>query len=251
MNDFKKIKRARNLYEDVVKEIKTAILSGKYETGDALPSETELTQLFGVSRPVVREALRSLQSRGFLEIRRGTKGGAYVKDFFKLPFIEDFADLIRFRRIRVDHLSKARLLLEPEICRLTAEKASVQDLDEMRSLIKTYTMIMDRDKLDTMYSLFHRLVGRACGNPLYTIINESIMDFTDGFIKTIKPIQTVIHNDSDHDEILIAFEEHDSEKAAEVGLRHASHILGEMKKLEKTYLELLVGEDEFDANRED
>ena len=52
---------------------------------------------------VIREAIRALQSRGFLEIRRGTKGGAFVRELYQLPFMEDFADLIRFRRIRVDH----------------------------------------------------------------------------------------------------------------------------------------------------
>ena len=57
--EFQKIKKARNLYEDVIKAIKTAILSGKYLIGTALPSETELAKQFGVSRPVVREALRS------------------------------------------------------------------------------------------------------------------------------------------------------------------------------------------------
>ncbi len=62
---IKKIKRATNLYEDVVNEIKKAILSGKYKTGEALPSETELARLLGVSRPVIREGIRVLQSRVF------------------------------------------------------------------------------------------------------------------------------------------------------------------------------------------
>ena len=239
MPDFKKIKRATNLYEDVVGEIKKAILSGDYATGEALPSETELAKQFGVSRPVVREAIRALQSRGFLEIRRGTKGGAFVRELYQLPFMEDFADLIRFRRIRVDHLAKARLLLEPEVCRLAAKNATEQDLIEMRRLLDSYELIKGRDKLDVMYSMFHRLVGRACGNPIYSIIMESIMDFTEGFIKTIKPVTTIIHNESDHDEILEAFKERDSAKAAKVGMRHAKHILEEMKKLETTYLELL------------
>ena len=67
------------------------------------------------------------------------------------------------------------------------------------------------------------------------------MDFTESFIKTIKPVTTIIHNDSDHDEILEAFRQRASEKAAEVGTRHAMDILREMKKLEDTYLELLGG----------
>lgn len=239
MPDFKKIKRATNLYEDVVNEIKKAILSSRYKTGDAIPSETELAKQFGVSRPVIREAIRVLQSRGFLEIRRGITGGAFVRDLYKLPFMEDFADLIRYRRVRVEHLSSARLLLEPEVCRLAAQNATQKELREMRTLLDSYNLIKERDKLDSLYSMFHRLVGRACGNPIYSIIMENIMDFTESFIKTMKPVTIIIHNDSDHDEILEALTARDSEKAAEVGTRHAMDILKEMKKLEDTYLELL------------
>ena len=67
------------------------------------------------------------------------------------------------------------------------------------------------------------------------------MDFTESFIRTMKPVTTIIHNESDHDEIMDAFRQRDSEKAAEVGTRHAMDILREMKKLEDTYLELLGG----------
>jgi len=241
LSDFKRIKRATNLYEDVVNEIKKAILSGKYKTGEALPSETELARQFGVSRPVIREGIRVLQSRGFLEIRRGITGGAFVREFYQLPFMEDFADLIRYRRVKVDDLARARLLLEPEVCRLAAQKASPQSLIEMQTLLDSYVLIKERDKLDNLYSMFHRLVGRACGNPIYSIIMENLMDFTESFIKTMKPVTTIIHNESDHDEILEAFRQRDSEKAAEVGTRHAMDILREMKKLEETYLELLGG----------
>lgn len=239
VTNFKTIKRTSNLYEDVVVEVKEAILSGRCQAGDALPSEAELTRQFGVSRPVVREALRHLQSRGFLEIRRGTKGGAFVCDLRKLTFVDDFADLIRFRKVSVDHLAQVRMFVEPEVCRLAAVNATKQDLLKMKNLLKGYKTTKDRSKLDLMYSEFHRLVGRACGNPIYAIIMESILDFTDGFIKTIKPVSKIIHRDDDHDEILLALEERDPERAAEVAARHASHILGEMKKLEETYIELL------------
>ena len=141
----------------------------------------------------------------------------------------------------MDHLARARLLLEPEVCRLTAQNATQKELKEMQTLLDSYAVIKERDKLDALYAMFHRLVGRACGNPIYSIINENIMDFTESFIRTMKPVTTIIHNESDHDEILEAFRQRDSERAAEVGTRHAMDISREMKKLEDTYLELLGG----------
>lgn len=236
---FTKIKKDGNLYEDVLKELKKAILSGVYPTGALLPSETELARQLGVSRPVVREALRSLQSNGFVEIKRGIKGGAFVRDALRLPLFDDFASFIRYRRFRVDHLAQARLLVEPEVCRLAAKNASRQEIQEMKDLVQHYAGVKNADEKDLLYSLFHRLVGRACGNPIYALLIENIMDFTEGFIRTIKPVTEFIHEDHDHDEILIALENRDPERAAEVATVHARTILEGMRKLEAVYLELL------------
>jgi DNA-binding FadR family transcriptional regulator len=240
MAEFRKIRKARNLYEDVVRAIKHAIFARTYPNGAPLPSETELAKQFGVSRPVVREALRALQSRGFLEIRRGTKGGAFVRDVIKPSLLDDFPELILYRRLKVDHLAQARLLLEPEVCRLAALNATAEDIQGMRALVAHYGTIRNPDEKDHLYSMFHRLVGRACGNPLYAILMESIMDFTEGFIRTIKPVTKLIHQDHDHDAIIQAIATRDPERAADHATRHASQILEEMRTLEQTYLALLA-----------
>jgi GntR family transcriptional repressor for pyruvate dehydrogenase complex len=245
---FSKIKKDRNLYEDVLKELKRAIIAGTYSTGTLLPGEIELAKQFGVSRPVVREALRSLQSNGFVEIRRGIKGGAFVRDSLRLPLFDDFASFIRYRRYRVDHLTQARLLVEPEVCRLAAKNATRAEIRKMRDLVNHYSEVVDPDEKDVLYSLFHRLVGRSCGNPIYAVLIENIMDFTEGFIRTIKPVSQLIHEDHDHDEILNALENRDPERAAEFATLHARHIQEGMRRLEAVYLELLE-EDEIQPVR--
>jgi DNA-binding FadR family transcriptional regulator len=238
LSDTKKTKKSSNQYESVVNEIKKAIFSGRYKTDKKLPGEAELARQFGVSRPVIKESISILESRGFLEKKKGKAGGVFVRKFYRLPLMENFTELVRYRRVKVDDLATARLLLEPEVCRLAAQKASPKTLKEMQDLIDSYAQ-KERDELDALYARFHRLVGRACGNAIYSIIMEKIMDFTESFIKTMKPVTTIIHNERDHDEIMEAFRQRDPEKAAEVGTRHAMDILREMKKLEDIYLELL------------
>lgn len=235
---FSRISRDGNLYEDVMREIKEAIFSGAYPSGSMLPSEAELTQQFAVSRPVIREALRSLQSAGFLDIRRGTKGGTFVRDVSRLPLFDDFERFIFHRRFKVDHLAQVRLHLEPEVCRMTAINASEKDIQAMAALIASYESVGAAEK-DALFAQFHRLVGHACGNPIYALLMENIMDFTEGFIRTIRPVTTIIHNDHDHDEIMAAIAARDPESAANVAKRHATHISNEMRKLEEIYLELL------------
>ena len=237
---FSRISRDGNLYEDVMKEIKEAIFSGAYPSGSMLPSEAELAKQFAVSRPVVREALRALQSAGFLDIRRGTKGGTFVRDVARLPLFDDFERFIFHRRFKVDHLAQVRLHLEPEICRMAAVNATGEDIQAMTALIASYESVGAEAK-DALFAQFHRLVGHACGNPIYALLMENIMDFTEGFIRTIRPVTAIIHNDRDHDDIVAAIAARDPEGAARVARRHANHISHEMRKLEKVYLDLLGG----------
>jgi DNA-binding FadR family transcriptional regulator len=136
------------------------------------------------------------------------------------------------------------MLVEPEVCRLAALNASSVNLKEMRDLVQSYAEVKKSEKKDERFILFHRLVGRACGNPLYAILMESIMDFTAGFIKTIRPVEDIIHGGHDHDIILAALEQRDPQKAAVAAARHASQILESMRRLEKTYLALLKDKSE-------
>lgn len=61
--------------EDVVRQIKGAIHAGKLRPGDGLPSERELSERLGVSRVTIRDALRTLEATGLVEIRVGARGG--------------------------------------------------------------------------------------------------------------------------------------------------------------------------------
>ena len=67
---------------------------------------------------------------------------------------------------------------------------------------------------------------------------DSIIDFTEYFVRTMKPVNQIIHNDKDHKDIFAALEAHDPELATEISIIHANDILQKMRKLEKTYLKL-------------
>ena len=239
MSGFTRIRRPNSLVDEVTSKLKEAIIEGHYSAGEALPSETQLANQMEVSRPVIRESIKSLQSRGFLEVRRGIKGGAFVQDLNKLAFSETLGDLIRLRKVKVEHLAQARLFLEPEIIKLIAVNATGEDLSKIRKLLLDYDRTEDIDKRVTMNGDFHRLLSGACGNPIYSIIMNSIMDFTEYFVRTIKPVNQIIHNDKDHKDIFVAIEAHDPESAVEISIRHTNNILGKMRRLEKTYLKLL------------
>ena len=237
--DFIKIKDSTSLPTKVEKLIKEAIIAKKYLSGEQLPGEIELSKKLGVSRSVVREAIKSLCSLGFLEIRRGINSGTYVSDLNKLYFKENFVDLIRLGRLSIKELTQARLFLEPEVVRLTIENATEQDLELINQNLKDYDSADGIDQKVSLGGLFHKLIAKACGNPLYSFFMDSIMDFSEAFIKTTQPETKAVGNTHEHKGIFEAIKNRDAEKAYKLTVHHINVSITEMQKMEKTYLRLL------------
>jgi len=121
------------IYEDIVRQVKALIADGRLTSGDRLPPERELAERFRVSRTSVREALRSLQSRGLIEIRAGE--GAFVRDVSVEALIEPLALVILPHREAVGELFEARRLLEPAIAALAARRATGEEISEMERIL--------------------------------------------------------------------------------------------------------------------
>ena len=121
------------IYEDIVRQVKALIADGRLTSGDRLPPERELAERFRVSRTSVREALRSLQSRGLIEIRAGE--GAFIRDVSVEALIEPLALVILPHREAVGELFEARRLLEPAIAALAARRATGEEISEMERIL--------------------------------------------------------------------------------------------------------------------
>jgi DNA-binding FadR family transcriptional regulator len=234
---LKKIGRTQSLYMEAMEAIKQSIFRGDFPPGQPLPSEKALTEQLGVSRPVVREALRALQIQGLLDIRRGNKGGTYVNDLNQISFKNTLNDLIRLRRVSIADLSRARLFIEPEVFRLAAVHASADELKALRQItIETEQTTDPKQRID-LAILFHRNVAKACGNFFYILIMDTMMDFLDKFQKAINPEMLAIHDDQRHTEILKALCERDGDRAAALLKDHIEDLSENMIRLEKKWLE--------------
>lgn len=237
--NFSRINDAKSLSWKIESAIKEAILSGTYQPGEQLPGEIELSNQFGVSRPVVREAIKSLKSKGFLEIRRGKGGGSYVTSLDQLFFKENFADLIRLRKIQVNDLVQARLFIEPEVVKLVVANATDQDVNKIQKNLIEFEETTDPDIRARLVTEFHKLIARSCGNPLYSVLMDSIMDFYEAYMRVIKPPSQLLDNIEDHSKIFQAIKERDTEKAVKLTKRHITTTVDHMTKMEKIYLRLV------------
>ncbi|HWF55488.1 MAG TPA: FCD domain-containing protein [Solirubrobacteraceae bacterium] len=119
--------RSVNVFEETVESILRLVKLGLLLPGERLPSERELARRLRVSRPTVREALRSLAQTGYLKTRRGRSGGTYVLDW--RPQQSD-AQVRALAREMGDELLDAldfRLVVEPGAAALAATRATAQD----------------------------------------------------------------------------------------------------------------------------
>lgn len=241
--DIKPVGKQQNLYEVVAANLKEAIIQGRLLPGQTLPNETQLAAQMGVSRPVIREALRYLQAQGLIHISRGTKGGAVVGDLDSLYLLENVADMIRLRKLKVDHLIQVRQFVEPEVFRLATENASEEEIKAIEELIERTNQEEEVDLRMTLNAEFHLAVSRACGNPLYTAIMGKVLDFTLAFVRTLKPKQLILHDDREHHVIFEALKARDAGEAPRLLLEHVNSLHEQIRRLETTWLQMQSAQD--------
>ncbi|HLQ60909.1 MAG TPA: FadR/GntR family transcriptional regulator, partial [Candidatus Acidoferrales bacterium] len=133
-NQFTAIKPMR-ASTDVIAQIRQAILSGRYQPGDRLPTERDMARQFGVSRVTVRDALRALEAAGLVQVRVGGQGGPYVAHPDVALLTESLGTHLHMHGSTFLELAEARLALETTAARLAAERATEDDLRHMEAAI--------------------------------------------------------------------------------------------------------------------
>lgn len=236
---LRNIGRPQNLYMEAVRTIKAGIFSGEFETGEALPSEKELANILGVSRPVLREALRALQLQGFLVVRRGNRGGTYITDLSDISIRDNLEDLLRTGKISMKDLTQARLLVEPEVFRLAALNASGKQLEQMAEVIQQSGETEDFKTRIELESDFHRLVAKSSGSLLYLRFMQTIFDFVEVFAIKTKSFDFGIHQKDEHLELFDALSRRDENQAASLARMHVEKVNHGMIKIEKLWLKAL------------
>ncbi len=167
--------KPQRLSEEVYRQLKDAILGGHYKPGDRLPSEKAFCQTFGVGRPVVREALRSLENSGLISVRPGAGGGAFVQRIDSSILAGTFEGIIKMDNVSLEELTEARLALEMGALPLVLKRISKEHLDELERNLKEVRENLDRGVRGKRNLGFHVLLLKASGNRLLSQIAEALM----------------------------------------------------------------------------
>lgn len=216
----------RELPVIVAKKLREMIFSNKMKPGDRLPSEGELVEMFGVGRSTVREAVKLLIADNIVEIRRGR--GTFISDTPGVkndPLGLDFANQNRL----LQNLLESRMLIEPQIARLAAQRATSENLYRLSGAIEEMEIAEKRDSDN--YSVcdvkFHTVVAECTQNDvlqrILPLICESIRE---GSLETINVPGSHRRAIEAHIRIYEAIRNKDAEQAAE---QTKLHVLQTMK----------------------
>ena len=126
------LKKTR-LYEEIVKQLTDLIEEGKLLPGDRLPAERQLADELHVSRTAIREALRSMESMGYIESKVG--GGTFVKAISLDNVLHPFSAVLSQNKKLISELLEVRQLLESEIVLLAAKRSTEEDLESMQQAL--------------------------------------------------------------------------------------------------------------------
>ena len=238
VRNFKSVKQPR-ISEEVFNQLKEAILSHDFTAGDKLPSERELAEQFQVSRVVIREALRALENAGFLTIRQGSTGGAYVTDLKFEQLANSCLDLFLANKISIPELHQVRILIEPEVARLAALNVTAEMSDR---LVKAYEsehppgapLSEDIASATTV----HFILAKMCGNRFLEALVNSLLKLSKNILEEIGPNPpSSIHPPGLHGPIVKAVVAGDPGAAAEAMKNHGIIFYQNLVNLEKAYRE--------------
>jgi DNA-binding FadR family transcriptional regulator len=171
---FELIKPTR-AHEAILAQFQRKILQGELVPGDRLPSEREMMETFGVSRPTVREALRVAESLGLVAVRHGDPGGPRVLGMPSVGVSRVLDGLLSAERTSVAELLETRMVLEGTAARL----AAAQPAAELGPLEEAYSAMehaSDFARFVEADALFHRRVAEVGGNRLLVVILTALRD---------------------------------------------------------------------------
>jgi GntR family transcriptional regulator, transcriptional repressor for pyruvate dehydrogenase complex len=168
----------------VAANLRRQIVRGDLVAGDTLPAQHLLTEQYQVSRPILREAYRILESEQLIEVRRGAKGGARVR----MPSAEVAATqvglILEFGRTTLADVDAARRTLETPAAALVAADHDDSGLARLRANLDAATAAMDESGIDPQAKLsitrdFHGTIVALSGNNTLTLLDSVLSTIID------------------------------------------------------------------------
>ena len=229
---FRSVKHTR-VSDEIVDQVKSLISEGTLKPGDQLPPERELIKQLGVSRPSLREALNSLVTMGFLEVKQAKR--TYVKSVTSGMMQDPLSLLIKADAQKIFDLLEVRKAMEAWGAFHAAQRASEEDIERLERIVQAMKVAVEaRRPWEKQDADFHLAMAQATHNTIQIHMMSTIYDLLMDYMSAIF---AGIFRDRDkarklfqqHYQIFTAIKNRFPEKARERILRHLDYVESELK----------------------
>ena len=213
---FQKVAPKR-IIDEITHQIKEMIYSGALEPNDRLPSEKELATSFGTGRMTVREALRMLEAVGFIYIKQGAEGGAFVKELDASTLTSSIEGLLEVGNVSLEEITETRIFVECQL--LESAIANVDDkqikaLEDNLALCKKEKNDIQNDHPPAGLTNFHLLLADASKNQLLKYFLHALIDLSTNYVvQNIPDLPLSPTHIKEHEDILSSLKAHNLDSA--------------------------------------
>lgn len=223
--------KKQSLGQQVVGRIVELIRTGNLRPGDRLPPERELVEIFGISRPSLRESMRALSVLGIIESRHG--GGAFVTDLEARKLLAPLDFFLSLSQANLDDAFESRQIIEIQIVQKAAAKATRADIGDLNDMIAAHATIQnDPIGFRILDSRFHEKLSAIAGNAVLQRVAYGLYNMGLDFRRqaTAEP-GLIAQSTEDHSRIAAAIAAHDPQRAGAAMAKHLAHIEESTKRV--------------------
>jgi GntR family transcriptional regulator, sialic acid-inducible nan operon repressor len=174
----------RKLSDEVFDRLKSLITSGELQPGDAMPSERDLMERFGVGRPAIREAMQQLSNMGLLTISHGERAKVRqptAKSIFQQVDAAAHV-MLSTSPASLEHLKQARRFFERGMVREAAIKATAADIAVLRETLDLQQANLGRSEAFIAADMrLHTQIAAITGNPLFEAVSEAMLSWLEEY----------------------------------------------------------------------
>lgn len=185
LSPFQPLNASRS-FELVCERVREKLLRGELTPGDKLPPERDLAVQLGVSRNVVREALRSLEIAGVVALKKGVKGGAFIKEGAASSISQALSDLITLKAITLVDLFEARVMILEMVLDHAFRDGQTPDLDPLAAVIDATRVAVEAGNLADRVRCardFYHAVAEMTGNTAIVFTVDSQTELVQTFLR--------------------------------------------------------------------
>ncbi|RHV41879.1 FadR family transcriptional regulator [Firmicutes bacterium OM04-13BH] len=223
---FRQISK-ENAFDEILNQIIENIRAGRLKKGDALPAERAMAEAMGVSRPVIREVLRSLSLLGIIKTVHG--GANYISEDLENCMIGPLSILLQLNNSSVQQNQQLRSALEIQCAKLAARNCSPIDAAELKLILAKLEVEQDEQIRGDLDRDLHIKIGKMANNPMLFNVMSAASQLTENIITGIRAYimqkqMSVTEIDEQHKRLVDAIIAHDEESAVRYMQEHMINI---------------------------